>query len=71
MISNINGVAVASAYTNNSNEKVQKGATQKAESTISTQGDKSKVDQIKESIESGTYKMDLQALSEKIAEELL
>ena len=71
MISHLNGAAVASAYTNNSNDKVQKGATQKAESTISTQGDKSKVDQIKESIESGTYKMDLQALSEKIAEELL
>lgn len=71
MISHINSAAVSSAYTNNSNEKVQRGATQKAESTISTQGDKSKVDQIKESIESGTYKMDLQALSEKIAEELL
>ena len=68
MISHINGAAVASAYTN---DKVQRGASQKAESTISTQGDKSKVDQIKESIESGTYKMDLQALSEKIAEELL
>jgi len=70
MISHINGAAVSSAY-NNSNEKNQRGATQKAESTISIQGDKSKVNQIKESIESGTYKMDLQALSEKIAEELL
>lgn len=71
MISQINGAAVASAYTNNSNDKVQKGAAQKAESVISSQGDKSKVDQIKESIESGTYKIDLQALSQKIAEELL
>ena len=71
MISHINGAAVASAYTSNTNEKVQRGASQKAESTISTQGDKSKVEQIKESIESGTYKMDLQALSEKIAGELL
>ena len=70
MISNVNGAA-ASAYANNSNDKVQRGATQKAESTISSQGDKSKVDQIKESIESGTYKIDLQALSQKIAEELL
>ena len=71
MISHLNGAAVASAYTNNSNDKVQRGATQKAESTISTQGDKSKVEQIKESIESGTFKIDLQSLSEKIAEELL
>ena len=71
MISQVNGAGVASAYANNSANKVQKGATQRAESTISSQGDKSKVDQIKESIESGTYKIDLQALSQKIAEELL
>jgi len=71
MISNVNNAAVTSAYANNSNNKLQKGATHKAESTISSQGDKSKVDQIKESIQSGTYKVDLQALSQKIAEELL
>ena len=71
MISQVNGAGIASVYANSSNEKVQKGAAQKAESTISSQGDKSKVDQIKESIESGTYKVDLQALSQKIAEELL
>ena len=70
MISQING-AVANAYANSTNDKVQKGATQKAEPTISSQGDKSKVDVIKESIESGTYQLDLQALSQKIAEELL
>jgi len=71
MISQLNGAAASQVYANSSNDKVQKGATQKAESTISSQGDKSKVEQIKESIESGTYKIDLQALSQKIAEELL
>ena len=71
MISQVNGASVASVYANNSNDKMQKNATQKAESTISSQGDKSKVEQIRESIESGTYKIDLQALSQKIAEELL
>ncbi len=71
MISQVNGAGVTSIYANNSNNKIQKGATQKAESIISSQGDKSKVDQIKESITSGTYKIDLQALSQKIAEELL
>jgi len=71
MISQLNGAAASQVYANNSNDKVQKGATQKAESIISSQGDKSKVEQIKESIESGTYKIDLQALSQKIAEELL
>lgn len=70
MISHLNGAAVQ-AYTNNSNDKLQRGATQKAEPIISSQGDKSKVEQIKESIESGTYQLDLQALSQKIAEELL
>ncbi len=70
MISNINS-ALANAYANASNDKLQKGATPKAEPMISSQGDKSKVDVIKESIESGTYQLDLQALSQKIAEELL
>jgi len=35
------------------------------------QGDMSKVEKIKESLASGEYKVDLQALSEKIADELL
>ncbi len=70
MISQLNG-ASAQAYANNTNNKLQKGASHKMEPTISSQGDKSKVDQIKESIESGTYQLDLQALSQKIAEELL
>jgi len=70
MISQVNSAALA--YASNSNDKIQKGASStKTESSISSQGDKSKVDQIKESIESGTYKIDLQALSQKIAEELL
>jgi len=70
MISQVNAAAV-NAYANSSNDKLQKGASHKAEPTISAQGDKSKVDKIKESIESGTYQLDLQALSQKIAEELL
>ena len=46
-----------------------KEAPQKA--TVSKQGDMSKIERIKESLESGEYKINLQALSQKIADELL
>lgn len=68
MISQVNGTNVRTAYTANIVDN--KEATKKA-SVISSQGDLSKVDQIKEALESGEYKLNLQALSEKIADELL
>ena len=73
MISNVNGASVASAYTNNANStKAQsKSDLQKAEASISSQGDTSKIDQIKSDIESGQYKINLEALSQKIVDELL
>lgn len=73
MISNINGASVASAYTNNANaaKNQDKAAVQKAETSISSQGDTSKIEQIKKDIESGQYKINLEALSQKIADELL
>ena len=42
-----------------------------ANSSVSKQGNTSKIQQIKESISDGTYKVDLEALSKKIADELL
>ena len=69
MISQTNSSAVRSAYTSNFGE--QKDIGKKDTTTISSQGDMSKVDQIKEALESGEYKVNLQALSEKIADELL
>ena len=71
MISQVNSSVVRNAYTSIMGDKTQKSSSLKGEPTISSQGDKSKVDTIKESIESGTYKMDLEALSQKIADELL
>ncbi len=66
MISQTNGSAVRTAYSNNLSEtKGTKGAT------VSKQGDTSKVEQIKEALASGEYKVDLEALSKKIAEELM
>ena len=69
MISNVNGAAAYSAYANNSSES--KAADKTNGTNISKQGDMSKIEQLKEAIQSGEYKVNLQALSEKIAEELL
>lgn len=69
MISQAGNSAVRSAYTNNSTEN--KEVSKKPTTNVSSQGDMSKVDQIKEALESGEYKINLQALSEKIADELL
>jgi len=72
VISKVNNAAVAGAYTNNTNGvKQSKADLQKAEASISSQGDTSKIDQIKSEIESGQYKVNLEALSQKIADELL
>lgn len=69
MISQTNSSALRNAYTKTFGEtkeaKVASGAS------VSKQGDTSKIEQIKEAIDSGEYKLDLQALSEKIAQELL
>ena len=66
MISQTNSSTVRTAYANTFGEtKDAKGAT------VSKQGDSSKIEQIKESFASGDYKVDLEALSKKIADELL
>lgn len=68
MISQTNGASVRSAYASNSSEAK---TTQKNDATITKQGDMSKIEQIKVALEAGEYKINLQALSEKIAEELM
>ncbi|MEA1982543.1 MAG: flagellar biosynthesis anti-sigma factor FlgM [Campylobacterota bacterium] len=67
MISKANSSAVASAYQN----KAQDTKETKTGLNVSKQGDMSKVEKLKESINSGEYKVNLQALSEKIADSLL
>ena len=67
MISQTNSSSLRGAYTNTLSEaKATKQST-----NISKQGDISKIDRIKESLDSGEYKVDLEALSKKIAQELL
>ncbi|WP_373072271.1 flagellar biosynthesis anti-sigma factor FlgM [Sulfurimonas sp.] len=72
MISQVKGAAVAGTYMNNANstKSSSKSDLHKAEA-ISSQGDTSKIDQIKSEIESGQYKINLEALSQKIADELI
>ena len=68
MISQLNSAAIRNAYGSNSGEQ----KTEKRENIVmSKQGDMSRVDEIKESLASGEYRIDLHALSKKIAEELL
>lgn len=69
MISQINSSAVRSTYATNSSDTRE--TNKKENTTVSKQGDLSKVDKIKEALAAGEYKIDLQALSEKIADELL
>jgi anti-sigma28 factor (negative regulator of flagellin synthesis) len=69
MISQINSAGIRSAYASNFGES--KEVAQKDGTSVSKQGDTSKVEQIKEALLSGEYKINLQALSEKIAEELM
>ena len=69
MISQTNSPAIRTAYASSFGES--KGTKEASGATVSQQGDTSKIDQIKESLASGEYKVDLEALSKKIAEELL
>jgi len=69
MISQTNSSMIRNVYTNNINEN--KESKQLKQASVSRQGDTSRVEQIKNALNSGEYKVDLQALSEKIADELL
>jgi len=63
MISQVN--AQAAVLYQDANKNVQKN------SSVTKQGDTSRIDQIKAEIEKGEYRVDLKALAEKIADELM
>ena len=69
MISQVNQAGVRTAYANTLGE--DKEVSKKSSATVSQQGDTSKVERIKEALESGEYKINLEALSKIIAEELM
>lgn len=68
MISNINNSSVNLAYANSTkNANVKDGV----KSSAVSQKESEKVESLKESIDSGEYKVDLSALANKMADELL
>jgi anti-sigma28 factor (negative regulator of flagellin synthesis) len=69
MISQTNSSALRTAYASAFGEA--KDTKQATGASVSKQGDTSKIEKLKDAIGSGEYKVDLQALSEKIAQELL
>jgi len=69
VISNVNSSLVRNSYSNNLNEN--KEIKPNAKLTTSEDGSKNKIEELKESIDSGKYKIDLSALSQKMADELL
>ena len=66
MISQLNSGNVATTIANNTTKN-----TQAKQSIGTNQNSANKVEQLKESINSGTYKVDLSALANKMADELL
>ena len=60
----------ASAIRNAQQESEAKEAS-KRPSTLDKQGDTSKIEQLKSSIENGEYQLDIKALAKKIADEIL
>ncbi|MCK9491846.1 MAG: flagellar biosynthesis anti-sigma factor FlgM [Sulfurimonas sp.] len=68
MISQLNSSAIRSSYASNFGESKE---ASKTNTNITKQGDTSKVERIKEAIDSGEYKINLEELSKKIAQELL
>lgn len=69
MISQVNGAAIRSAYQNGETQIKKDRKNEQLE--ISRQGDTSKVDTIKEAIEKGEYRVNLEALAQKIADDLM
>jgi len=66
MISQTNNTAIRSAYPSKAHEAQETKKNEKA-----TQNESSRVDQLKESINSGEYKVNIQATAQKMAESLL
>jgi len=68
MISQLNSSVARNAYANSFGEVKSKS---EKPAVVTQQGDTSRVEQIKEALDSGEYKINLDALSGLIADELL
>lgn len=67
MISSVNGSLIRGAY----QEASQKTKEQeKSVQSITKQGDTSRIEELKASIEKGEYRVDIESLAKRIAQEL-
>lgn len=66
MISKVGSTAIR-----NTQQESEVKEASKRPSTLDKQGDTSKIEQIRSSIENGEYQLDLKALAKKIADEIL
>jgi len=67
MISSVNGSLIRGAY----QEPTQKTKEQeKSVQSITKQGDTSRIEELKASIEKGEYRVDIESLAKRIAQEL-
>ncbi len=67
MISSVNGSLIKAAYQEPSlKTKEQEKSTQ----SITKQGDTTRIDKLKASIEKGEYRVDIEALAKRIAKEI-
>ena len=70
MVNGVKGGAISNAYTNNVAKNGMKDAT-KNMSSVKNAASQSKAETLKERIEAGEYKIDLDQVAKKMAEELL
>lgn len=67
MISSVNGSLIRGAYQDNSLKTKEQ---EKSVQSISKQGDTSRIEELKASIEKGEYRVDIETLAKRIAQEL-
>lgn len=71
MTSGIGSATVASTYANNMTKNVSNAKEEPKTASSKEETAKTKVEAIKEKIASGEYKIDIDSLAKKMAEELL
>jgi flagellar biosynthesis anti-sigma factor FlgM len=67
MISSVNGSLIKAAYQEPSLKTKEQ---EKSSQSITKQGDTSRIEELKASIEKGEYRVDIEALAKRIAQEL-
>jgi anti-sigma28 factor (negative regulator of flagellin synthesis) len=67
MISSINGSLIKGAYQDSSLKLKEQ---EKSVQQVQKQGDTSRIDELKASIDNGSYRVDIEALAKRIAGEL-